>query len=150
MRKRDFALSLAAALTAAVLISSCASQNGPGSNMTVRCTETLTGVDVTTGGVAGTGHCAITGLLHDGGPTTDYRKQKGETVFIRRVVTGAKGTITFMITIHLVGAPAEPWTIASGTKTYAKLHGQGYQVVDNYSGSPATFVLKGKASQVSA
>ena len=150
MRKRDFALSLAAALTAAVLISSCASQNGPGSNMTVRCTETLTGVDVTTGGVAGTGHCAITGLLHDGGPTTDDRTQKGETVFIRRVVTGAKGTITFMITIPLVGAPAEPWTIMSGTNTYAKLHGRGYQVVDNYSGSPATFVLKGKVSQASA
>jgi hypothetical protein len=66
---------------------------------------------------------------------------------IRRVVTGAKGTITFLIKIPLGGGPGgEPWTITSGTKTYTKLHGRGHQVVDNYTGSPATFVLKGTVS----
>ena len=64
------------------------------------------------------------------------------------MVTGAKGTITFMITIPLAGSGpgGQPWKITSGTKTYAKLHGRGYQVVDNYTGSPATFVLKGTVS----
>jgi hypothetical protein len=46
--------------------------------------------------------------------------------------------------------PAKGRVITSGTKTYAKLHGQGYQVVDNYTGSPATFVLKGTVSQIQA
>jgi hypothetical protein len=31
------------------------------STLTVRRTETLTGVDVTNGGVSGTGHCTLTG-----------------------------------------------------------------------------------------
>ncbi len=152
MRKRNIVLLLAAAApAAAVLISSCApaAQNVATSNLTVQCRETLTGQDVTNGRVSGTGHCTLTGVLHDSGPTTDYRTQNGEKVLIRRVVTGAKGTITFVITIPLAGGPGgEPWKITSGTKTYTKLHGQGHQVVDNYTGSPATFVLKGTVSQV--
>jgi hypothetical protein len=152
MRKRISALLIAAAPAAAVLISACApgAQNVAHSNLTMQCTENLTGPNVTNGGVAGTGHCTITGRLHDSGPTTDYRTQNGATILIRRVVTGAKGTITFMITIHLVGAGGEPWAITSGTKTYRKLHGRGYEVVDNYAGSPATFVLKGTVSHVRA
>jgi hypothetical protein len=147
MSKRNVVLSLAAAPAVAVLISSCApsAHNGAKSNLTVQCRETLTGQDVTDGGVGGTGHCTITGVRHDSGQATDYRTMNGETGFIRRVVTGAKGTITFVIRIDLVGG-SEPWTITSGTKTYAKLHGRGNEVVDNYSGSPATFVLKGTVS----
>jgi hypothetical protein len=149
MRKRNIALSLAAAPAIVVLISSC-TQNVPGSNLTVRCTETLTGADVTNGGVAGTGHCTLTGRLQDSGPTTDYRTQTADTIFIRRVITGAKGTITFGIKIPTAGAGGEPWTITSGTGAYTKLHGRGHQVVDNYTADPATFVLKGTLSQVQA
>jgi hypothetical protein len=69
--------------------------------------EVPQGVKVTDGGVAGTGHCTITGVLHDGGPTTDYRTMNGETGFVRRMVTGAKGTITFVIRINLVSG-SEP------------------------------------------
>jgi hypothetical protein len=89
-------------------------------------------------------------VLHDSGPVTDYRTQNGETAFIRRVITGTRGTITFVITIHLASGGGEPWTITSGTKAYANLHGRGHEVVDNYAGSPATFVLKGTVSQVRA
>jgi hypothetical protein len=117
------------------------------SALTVRCTETLSAADVTNGGVAGTGHCMLTGVLHDSGPTTDHRTQTAEAIFIRRVVTGAKGTITFVIKIPTDGAGGEPWTITSGTGGYAKLHGRGDQVVDNYTGTPATFVLIGTVSQ---
>jgi hypothetical protein len=148
MSKRNIVLSLAAAPTAAVLISSCATaaHNGTHTNLTVQCTENLTGQDVTNGGVSGTGHCTLTGAVHERGWATDYRTQTGDTVFIRRVVAGAKGTITFVIKISTVGPGGEPWTITTGTKTYAKLHGRGYQVVDNYQGDPATFVLKGTVS----
>jgi hypothetical protein len=149
MRKQNIALSFAAAPAVAVLISSCApaGQNVAHSNLTVNCTETVkSGIEVTDRGVSGTGHCALTGMLHDNGRATDYRTQNGETALIRRVITGAKGTITFLITIHLVSGGGEPWTITSGTKAYTRLHGRGYQVVDNYAGSPATFVLKGNVS----
>jgi hypothetical protein len=81
------------------------------------------------------------------GPTTDHRTQTAEAIFIRRVVTGAKGTITFVIKIPTGGAGGEPWTITLGTGAYAKLHGRGDQVVDNYTGTPATFVLIGTVSQ---
>jgi predicted GNAT superfamily acetyltransferase len=70
-------------------------------------------------------------------------------VYIRRVVTGAKGTITFVITINLVSG-GQPWKITSGTGAYAKLHGRGYQVVDHYQDTPATFVLKGTVSPAQA
>jgi len=151
MRKRNIVLALGAAPAVAALISSCAtSQHVAHSNLTVQCTENRTGQDPTNGGVAGDGRCTITGVVHDSGPATDYRTQNGTTALIRRVVTGAKGTITFVITINLTGAGGEPWKITSGTKTYTTLHGRGYQVVDNYSGTPATFVLKGTVSQAKA
>jgi len=149
MRKRNFILSLAAAPAVAVPISSCASPAAvQHSNLTVQCTENLTGQDVTGGNVAGTGHCTLAGVLRDSGRATDYRTLDGPKILIRRVITGAKGAITFVITINQVGGPSgERWTITSGTKAYAKLHGRGLQVVDNYTGSPATFVLKGTVSQ---
>jgi hypothetical protein len=153
MRKRNAVLSLAAVPAVALLTSSCAAaaQGVAHSNLTVNCTETVnSGIEVTDGGVSGTGHCTLTGMLHDNGRATDYRTQNGETALIRRVVTGAQGTITFLITIHLVNGGGEPWTITSGTGAYDKLHGRGYQVVDNYAGSPATFVLKGKVFQARA
>jgi hypothetical protein len=150
MRKRNIVLSLAAAPAVAVLLSSC-TQNVPGSsNLTVQCTETLTGVDVTNGGVAGHGHCTLIGRLHDNGPDTDYRTQTADAIFIRKVITSAKGTITFVIKIPQVGAGGERWTITSGTGAYAKLHGHGLQVVDNYQATPATFVLKGTVSHAQA
>jgi hypothetical protein len=152
MGKRIIALSLAAPV-AAVLISSCAQPAAVAhSNLTVQCTETLVphADAVTTGGVAGTGHCTMTGVLHDSGLATDYRTANPITITIRRVVTGAKGTITFVITIPQVGAGGERWTITSGTKAYAKLHGQGYEPVDDWVDSPATFVLKGTVSPARA
>jgi hypothetical protein len=141
----------AAAAVLAVLISACAPSVAH-ANLTVQCRETLTHPDVADGSVAGTGRCALTGMVYDSGRATDYRTQEGQTAFIRRVVTGAKGTITFLITITLAGPGpgGEPWRITSGTKTYTNLHGRGYQVVDNYTGSPATFVLKGTVTRARA
>jgi hypothetical protein len=66
------------------------------------------------------------------------------------VISFARGTITFVITIPLVGAGGEQWTIASGTKAYSKLHGRGYGAVDDWVDSQATFVLKGTVSQATA
>jgi hypothetical protein len=45
-----------------------------------------------------------------------------------------------------VGGGGERWTVTSATKNYAKLHGRGYEIVDDWADSPATFVLKGTIS----
>jgi hypothetical protein len=135
-----------AAGAVALALSACSSAPAAKTNLTVSCSENLTGVDVTDGGVSGTGHCTIAGLVHDGGPTTDYRTLKGVTAYIRRVIAGKNGTLTFMIAIPISGPGGETWTITSGTKTYAGLRGRGLQVVDNYTGTPATFVLTGNVS----
>ena len=66
---------------------------------------------------------------------------------IRRVVVGKKGTITFLITLYQSASAPGKWTITSTTRTYKGLHGNGTQVVDNYTSTPATFVLAGTVSQ---
>src|ERR1700742_1800879 len=97
--------------------------------ITVRATETLSGSDVTDGGVAGRGRFRISGAITDKGKVTDFRTVNGSTAKLRRVARGAKGTITFLITIHL-GSPApETWRITSATRAYKGLHGRGREVV---------------------
>ena len=143
-------------LLVAVLISSCGSSQKPASGsspkpangkITVKSTETTKSSDVTNGGVAATGHFTISGATADAGAVTDYRTVKGNKVLIRRVAVGKKGTITFLITLHMFASAPGKWTITSATKTYKGLHGNGTQVVDNYSSTPATFVLAGTVSQ---
>ena len=113
--------------------------------ITVRSIETLTGGQVTGGGVSGTGRFTISGVITDKGKVTDYRRVKGSTALIRRVTVGAQGTITFSLA-RRPGAVACTWTIQSGTKAYRGLQGKGTQVVDEYYATPASFVLKGTVS----
>jgi hypothetical protein len=137
---------LAVALATGVSGSAAASRVVTNHDVTVRCTEILKNPDVTNGGVAGTGHCRLSGKIEDKGKATDYRRQVGNKVRIRRVVAGQKGTITFLITIDL-STGAEPWSVISGSKAYRGLRGKGRQVVDNFSATPATFVMKGTISR---
>jgi len=150
MGKPNLVLSLAAAASGvAVLVSACAPPAAlANANLTVRCAETLVpnASAVTNGGVVGTGHCTMTGQLHDSGRTTDYRTANAVTIRIRRVIAFAKGTITFAIAIPLVGGGGERWTVTSATRTYTNLRGRGYEIVDDWADSPATFVLKGTIS----
>jgi len=104
-----------------------------------------TGMGVTDGSVAGTGHFTITGAIHDKGAFTGYRSVRGQIAKIRGVYVGTKGTITFVTTIDLSTA-SSAWTISSGTKSYAGLRGKGKMTVDNYQSDPYTFVMKGTVS----
>ena len=70
---------------------------------------------------------------------------KGEIAKIRTVNVGKKGTIVFMITIDL-STGSSAWTITSGTRSYAGLHGKGTLTVDNYESDPYNFVMKGTVS----
>ena len=136
---------LAVALATAVTGSAAASRVGTSHDVTIRCTEILKNPDVKNGGVAGTGHCTLSGKIEDKGKATDYRRQAGNKALIRRVVAGQKGTITFLITIDL-STGAEPWSVTSGSKAYRGLRGRGRQVVDDFTATPARFVMKGTIS----
>lgn len=137
---------LAVALATAVSGSAAASRVVTNRNVTVRCTEILKRPDVTNGGVAGTGHCTLSGTIEDKGKATDYRRQVGNKALIRRVVAGQKGRITFLITIDL-RTGAELWSVISGSKAYRGLRGKGRQVVDNFTATPSWFVMKGTISR---
>lgn len=134
-------------------ISSPASLAAPSNELTVKGTGNgpvnpgPDGDGVTNGGVAGTGHFTATGAITDSGTYTGYRRVSGQVATVRDVLVGNKGTITIMITIHLWTESASPWTITSGTKRYAGLHGKGTLTVDNYQANPYTFVLKGTTSR---
>jgi hypothetical protein len=122
-------------------------QFGLRGRITVRSTEIPKGDDVTNGGVAGRGRFTMSGVITDKGKATDYRTVKRGTALIRRVVVGAKGAITFLITIHLGETGPEPWRITSATRAYKRLRGKGRQVVDKYYETPALFVLKGTVAR---
>jgi len=122
-------------------------RSGLRGQITVRSTETLKDGDVTDGGVAGRGRFRISGVITDKGKVTTYRTVKGGTAVLWRVTAGARGTITFRITIHLGGSSPETWRITSATRAYKGLHGHGREVVDNFDQTPATFVLKGTVAR---
>lgn len=105
------------------------------------------GVGVTDGSVGGTGHFTVAGAINDKGTFVGYRSVKGQIAKIRTVTVGKKGTITYVTTIHLGTESPAPWTIISGTKSYAGLHGKGRLTVDNYQSNPYTFVMKGTVSR---
>jgi hypothetical protein len=134
-------------------ISSRSSYTVPSGELTVKGTGDgpvnpgPTGTGVTNGGVAGIGHFTATGAITDNGTYIDYRSVRGQIARVRNVLVGEKGTITLVITIHLGRESPAPWTIVSGTKRYAVLHGSGRLTVDNYQADPYTFVLEGTVSR---
>src|SRR5579859_5646054 len=131
---------LALATQAALAASRQAGLSGP---ITVKFTEKVTR-GITDGSVSGRGQFTMTGVISDKGPVTEYRTLTGGTVvFIRRVAVGKKGTITFFINFQL-GQPGQIfWTIQSGTGAYKGLHGQGFEVVNEYLLKPAFFEFTG-------
>jgi hypothetical protein len=105
------------------------------------------GAGPTDGRISGIGHFTISGAIDDKGTYSQARSVTGEIAKIRTVIVGKKGTITFVTTIHLGTESLSPWTITSGTKSYAALHGKGRLTVDNYESNPYNFVMKGTVSR---
>jgi hypothetical protein len=114
--------------------------------ITVRSTEALKPHDITDGGIAGAGQFTIAGAINDKGKVRDYRTVNGNTAVIRRVAVGKHGAITFLITINLATHAPERWRIASATRAYQGLRGDGLETVDDYNDTPATFMLTGTVS----
>ena len=82
------------------------------------------------GNRAGKGTFKASGAITDAGTALGYRTVSADKTLItlRFVTKGRKGTITYVVKIDTnAGNPdaASRWTIASGTKAYEGLHGNG-------------------------
>ena len=104
------------------------SQLQTGGKVVVRIAGGNNDKEPTSGGVAGRGHFTAHGAITDSGTTVTYRWVKGTLpgglITLRFVAVGKKGTITFVVKID-TSVGTSRWTIASGTKAYKGLRGQG-------------------------
>jgi hypothetical protein len=96
-----------------------------GDKVTVRfVARTSNGDDISDGGVAGTSDFKVSGAIADTGKAVVYRTRKDAQIMLRFASAGKKGAITFVVRIDAKRGTSR-WTIASGTKAYAGLHGTG-------------------------
>jgi hypothetical protein len=81
----------------------------------------------TDGGIAGEGTFKATGAITDSGSVRGYRAMPNKDLILLRFVTkGKKGTITYLVTIHIERLPpVSRWKIESATKAYKGLQGEG-------------------------
>jgi len=97
--------------------------------------------DVHDGSLAGIGTFKATGAINDAGKALAYRTvtRHGTLITLRYVAKGKKGTITYVAKID-TNAGTSRWTIASGTKAYKGLHGNGSETEN---ASYTVSILKG-------
>jgi hypothetical protein len=82
---------------------------------------------VTEGGIVGEGTFRATGAINDSGSVRAYRAVPTKDLILLRFVTnGKKGTITYLVDIHIARLPpVSRWKIESATKAYKGLQGEG-------------------------
>ena len=78
-------------------------------------------------GGGGSGRFTLSGTVTDSGAFVDYRRQKGDTILIRRVLTGKHGKVTVVVHISTTGGD-KGWTITSGTGSYEGARGEGEEL----------------------
>ena len=66
-------------------------------------------------GGGGSGTFTLTGTVTDSGAFVDYRRQKGGSILIRRVLTGKHGKLTTVIHISTTEGD-KGWKITSGSE----------------------------------
>jgi hypothetical protein len=81
----------------------------------------------TDGGIAGEGTFRATGAINDSGSVRAYRAVPNKNLILLRFVSkGKKGTITYLVAIHIKRLPPiSRWKIESATKAYKGLQGEG-------------------------
>ncbi len=78
-------------------------------------------------GGGGSGKFTLSGTATDSGTFVDYRRQKGDSILIRRVLTGKNGKVT--VVIHISTTEGDKgWRIASGTGSYEGARGNGEEL----------------------
>ncbi len=84
----------------------------------------------TDGGIQGEGTFKATGAITDSGWVRGYRAMPNKDLILLRFVTkGRKGSITYLVNIHIDQQPVVArWKIVSATKAYKGLHGEGKEL----------------------
>lgn len=125
----------AALLTVAVLVAggcrggsagsltSAAPTSEPSSQVVFQLEGKTPASDSVRGG-GGSGTFTLSGAVSDSGTFLDYRRQKGESIVIRRVLTGKTGKLTMVIHIS-TSSGDKGWRVVSGSGAYAGAHGRG-------------------------
>jgi hypothetical protein len=78
-------------------------------------------------GGGGSGTFTLTGTVTDSGAFVDYRRQKGGSILIRRVLTGKNGELTTVIHISTTEGD-KGWKITSGSGSYEGARGKGEEL----------------------
>jgi hypothetical protein len=117
-----------------------------GGKVALHITETGN-ADSSDGSLGGVGRFTISGAVSDSGTTAAYRTEKPATVLIRRVMVGKKGTFSLLLTIYKARG-LKLWTITSGTRAYAGLHGKGTEDSAVFTGDNGDFSLTGNVTHV--
>jgi hypothetical protein len=78
-------------------------------------------------GGGGSGTFTLTGTVRDSGAFVDYRRQKGASILIRRVLTGKNGKLTTVIHISTTEGD-KGWRITSGSGSYEGAQGKGEEL----------------------
>lgn len=78
-------------------------------------------------GGGGSGKFTLSGTATDSGAFIDYRRQKGDSILIRRVLTGKNGKLTMVIHISMTAGDTA-WKITSGTAGYEGARGTGEEL----------------------
>lgn len=101
--------------------------------------------DVRDGTLAGKGTFKASGAITDQGVALGYRRVNadGTLITLRFVTKGKKGTITYLVKINTMTGTSR-WTISSGTKAYAGLHGKG---TESENASYTVSTLRGTVSR---
>ena len=115
-----------------------------GGKVALHITETGN-ADSSDGSLGGVGLFTISGAVSDRGTTAAYRTEKPATVLIRRVMVGKKGTFSLLLTIYKARG-VKLWTITSGTRSYAGLHGKGTEDSAVFTGDSGDFSLTGSVT----
>ena len=99
---------------------------------------------VTDGSLQGKGTFKASGAFTDTGAALGYRTESADGITLRFVTKGKKGTITFVVKIDTTTGTSR-WTIASGTRAYAGLHGKGTERENaSYTISTLTGTVSGR------
>ena len=78
-------------------------------------------------GGGGSGKFTVSGTVTDSGTFVDYRRQKGDTILIRRVLTGKNGKVT--VVIHISTTEGDKgWKVTTGSGSYAGAQGKGEEL----------------------
>lgn len=78
-------------------------------------------------GGGGSGKFTVSGTVTDSGTFVDYRRQKGDTILIRRVLTGKNGKVT--VVIHISTTEGDKgWKVKTGSGSYAGAQGKGEEL----------------------